>query len=378
MELHGQSSFEAFKVDVASLETTKVYRLSESVRRKSVLAGRHLVKAIKNAFVTLDPDAVCVPGWGSPLGIASLIAARSEGLPSIVLSESQAADNPRVWWKEAVKRRFLDACSAALVGGSPHLDYLVSLGMPEDRIFMGYDVVDNHHFAGGADRARASGVELRQALRLPEQYFLASGRFIHKKNFASLLQGFAFYRERAGREAWNLVLLGDGVLRKDLERLTQSLGIAEAVHMPGFKNYEELPVYYGLAGAFVHSSTTEQWGLVVNEAMAAGLPVIVSDRVGCAADLVKHGTNGYIFDPYKPETLARYMYTVTDGDADRISMGQASRLIIERWTPRFFAENLLHAAEVAVGNALPELGVLDRAMVRVLLEHEGFAANRPL
>ena len=77
--------------------------------------------------------------------------------------------------------------------------------------------------------------------------------------------------------------------------------------MPGFKQYDELPIYYGLAGAFIHASTTEQWGLVVNEAMAAGLPVIVSERCGCAPDLVENGRNGFTFDPYDVDALTHLM-----------------------------------------------------------------------
>ena len=78
----------------------------------------------------------------------------------------------------------------------------------------------------------------------------------------------------------------------------------EDVLLPGFKQYPELPLYYGLAGAFVLPSLTEPWGLVVNEAMAAGLPVVVSDRCGCASDLVRPGENGFAFDPCDIEQLA--------------------------------------------------------------------------
>ena len=106
---------------------------------------------------------------------------------------------------------------------------------------------------------------------------------------------------------WSLVLLGDGPLKSDLCRLISDLRLDACVHLPGFKQYHELPVYYGLASAFVHASTTEQWGLVVNEAMASGLPVLVSNRCGCAQDLVKEGVNGFTFDPCNVEQLAQLM-----------------------------------------------------------------------
>ena len=106
------------------------------------------------------------------------------------------------------------------------------------------------------------------------------------------------------------MILGDGHLRPQLTRRVEQLGIAEDVLLPGFKQYDELPAWYGLAGAFVLASTTEQWGLVVNEAMASGLPVLVSERCGCAPDLVEDGVNGFTFDPYDVEGLAGLMQRV--------------------------------------------------------------------
>ena len=127
-------------------------------------------------------------------------------------------------------------------------------------------------------------------------------------------------------DAWHLVLLGDGELRGELERRIALPDLAGAVILRGFRQYDELPAFYGLARAFVHASTTEQWGLVVNEAMAAGLPVLVSARCGCAQDLVRNGVNGFTFDPYDVEELAGLMQRVaamTEGQ--RRAMGQASQ-----------------------------------------------------
>src|SRR5205807_2078983 len=149
-----------------------------------------------------------------------------------------------------------------------------------------------------------------------------------KKNLARLLQAYALYRAAAGGASWKLILLGDGTLRADLERLRDELGLGEDVAMPGFKQYHELPSYYGLAGAFVHASTSEQWGLVVNEGMAAGLPVLVSRACGCAADLVRDGVNGFAFDPLDAGALAGLLgHMAGRGDGDLASMGEASRRI---------------------------------------------------
>jgi len=137
--------------------------------------------------------------------------------------------------------------------------------------------------------------------------------------------------------------------------------------MPGFKQYDELPAWYGLAGAFVHASTTEQWGLVVNEAMASGLPVLVSERCGCAPDLVKDGVNGFIFDPYDVERLARLMYRLAHGDVDRDAMGRASQEIIADWGLERFADGLAKAVDVAVSRPTPKAPWFDCLLLQALM-----------
>jgi glycosyltransferase involved in cell wall biosynthesis len=115
--------------------------------------------------------------------------------------------------------------------------------------------------------------------------------------------------------------------------------------MPGFKQYDELPAYYALASAFVLASVVEPWGLVVNEAMASGLPVLVSERCGCAASLVRAGENGYMFDPADTGAIGASMARMAHAsDASRQEMGRASATIIEEFGPARFATGLLRAA----------------------------------
>ena len=255
------------------------------------------------------------------------IAVCAAGYPMVVMSESSRQDEPRTWWKEAIKRRIVGLYSAALVGGQRHVQYLVELGMPRERVFTGYDVVDNHYFRHNAEEVRSQRSEVRQKYALPENYFLASARFIEKKNLARLVQAYAEYRRRSevrspkseignDKAPWDLVVLGDGPLRETLNSQLSTLNLNEHVHLPGFKPYDELPVYYALANAFVHASTTEQWGLVVNEAIASGLPVIVSERCGCVPELVQG--NGFTFDPTNEHELtARLLEMASLSDEER-------------------------------------------------------------
>jgi glycosyltransferase involved in cell wall biosynthesis len=306
------------------------------------------------------PRAVAIPGWGDPVSLAALREAKARRIPLVLMSESTAWDEPRVAWKEAVKRRIVRLFDAALVGGRPQANYVAQLGMPPERIFLGYDVVDNAHFA----RPAPAPAEIAPWNGRP--FFLASARFIAKKNLPRLLRAFARYRELAGSDAWNLVLLGDGPLRAELEALRAQLGLEPHLLVPGFRQYPELPGWYQAASCFVHASTSEQWGLVVNEAMAAGLPVLVSNRCGCAVDLVQEGVNGFTFDPLDMEQLARLMHRVAHGEADRGAMGAASRRIIADWGPERFAMGLKAAVDCALAQPRRPISALDRALIWAL------------
>jgi glycosyltransferase involved in cell wall biosynthesis len=336
------------------------------------LSSRTVQAAVFRALNQLQPTVVAIPGWEDRLALAALHWATAHSIPVIVMSDSNEFDAPRTRLKEWIKRCLVGLCSAGLVAGTTAADYLAKLGMSRERIFTGYDVVDNEYFWTNAEKLKAENgkqkAESRKRYSLPERYFLASARFVEKKNLPRLLEAYAKYRERAERrkqkaEIWDLVLLGDGPLRSALCSQLHALGLDDSVHMPGFKQYEELPVYYGLASAFVHASAVEQWGLVVNEAMASGLPVLVSNRCGCAPDLVQEGVNGFNFDPYDTEALAQLMLSVSAFSFPLSAFGSVSRRIIADWGPERFADNLWQAAGAAVAQPRHRVGWLDKLLI---------------
>jgi glycosyltransferase involved in cell wall biosynthesis len=324
---------------------------------------RAMVQRLYACLSELKPDAVCVNGWSFGGCFAALGWCASHRVPAIMMSESTAIDRPRRWWREAIKRRVVALCSASLVSGSCHRDYIEELGATPDRVFTGYGAVDNEHFRTGADAALQAEMRLRASRSLPKRYFMACSRFSKKKNLFRLLQAYARFRSKAVSSAWALVIVGEGELKDQLLALRDRLGLQGQVHFPGPKDYQELPIYYGLAGAFVHASTSEQWGLVVNEAMAAGLPVLVSERCGCAADLLVPGVNGLLFDPYDVDDIAAAMIKIADGTCDREAMGRASREIVARWSPERFAESLSCAVETALGAGPPVADAIDHLLL---------------
>ena len=324
--------------------------------------------AVCDALERIRPAAVALPGWAHPAALAGLSWCLRRAVPAVVMSESNAWDEPRDARRESLKRRVVAQCRAGLVGGDGHRDYLAALGLPRESIFLGYDAVDNGHFAAGAAAARADAAATRASLGLPARYWLASARFVAKKNLPRLLQAWSGYRRLAlaadGSEGCDLVLIGDGELKAELLACRRELGLDDCVYLPGFVQYGQLPAYYGLAEGFVHASTVEQWGLVVNEAMAAGLPVLVSRACGCAANLVADGENGATFDPLDVEALAGLLRRYCGlPPAARAALGRRSVDFVAGWGTERFAEGLESAVQAAGRTRVPQPSVLDRAVL---------------
>jgi len=337
------------------------------------MSAKQISKRVEDALQNCRPDAVAIPGWSDKGALAALRWCMETGAPAILMSESAAHDEQWLRWREWIKRQIVDLYSTALVGGQRHIDYLVELGMPRKHIFTGYDVVDNDYFARRTIEIRNSKFEIRKRYGLPENYFLASARFIKKKNLPMLIRAYAEYRQRPevrGQKSivsgsmprWDLVLLGDGPLRESLNSQLLTLNLHRHVHLPGFKQYDELPVYYALAKAFVHVSRTEQWGLVVNEATASGLPVIVSSRCGCVPELVRD--NGFTFDPMNQHQLASRLFEMASSSQDeRERLEHASLRIATNLGPNRFGEGLKRAATMALDFPRRKFRAFDRAIL---------------
>ncbi len=313
--------------------------------------GRHIVRLASGMDKTLSevhPDVIVCSGYADPEIHRAAVWAMRHAVPLVTCCDSTYVDEPRTRMKEAVKRLVISAFDSALVAGSRSLEYMRTLGMNGEAGFRPWDVVDNAHFESGADAARRDPAVARSMLKLPDRYFVCTARFIAKKNLGLLVEAYAYYKARAGDSAWSLVLVGAGPQEANLRAQVAAAGLGSHVFFPGFLQYEDLPACYGLAGAFILPSASDQWGLVVNEAMAAGLPVMVSSRCGCAPDLVREGENGHTFEPDDARALSDILRQIARMDADRlVSMGKCSREIVAAFTPKAFAEGLKGAINCA-------------------------------
>ncbi len=295
----------------------------------------------------LDPEIVLVPGYYTLPGVAAAVWARVHGRSSVLMTESTQQDLRRNGLKELAKGWLIRLLFGwAVVGGRRHAAYLAALGFPASRVVHSYDVVDNdglYHQAEALRRHAGPGSDR------PGHSFLYVGRLALEKNLPALIAAYSAYRASGG--SWSLVLVGDGPERAALESQAAQTGFATSIHFAGHKSSSELPAYYAAAGCFVLPSTREPWGLVVNEAMACGLPVIVSSRCGCADDLVIDGSNGLLFDPLGDrsgsELLAALRTVETLSPEAWARMSAASLAQIAHYAPEHFGEQIAGIARGA-------------------------------
>jgi 1,2-diacylglycerol 3-alpha-glucosyltransferase len=325
---------------------------SEVGGMNSFYSGRQLVKRLSET----NPDTVAIMGYDLLVPRVVLGWCRLKRRGAVLMSESQATDYPRKAWKEWVKRRFVALYDAAFVGGSSQFAYMKQLGMPSDRILTGYDVVDNRYWSEKAEKARRDPHMWQKRYDLPAHFFVTACRLIPKKNISGLLRAYARYVNQASQRPWPLVIIGDGPLRQESHTLVSDLDLNNLVHFLGYLSAEEMASVFGLASMFVLASAySEQWGLVVNEAMAAGLPVLVSSICGSAADLVIKGLTGFTFDARDEFQLAGLLHLASSGEVDLDALRRGAQAHISKFSPEVFAQNLITAAKVATAHAQSRL-----------------------
>lgn len=323
--------------------------------------------AVRKALYRIKPDAVATNSYFLPDTRSALRWCRSNHKAAITMIDSKEDDAKRDWYREAMKSIIVRQYNSALVAGKPHRAYMQKLGINEDSIYDGLDVVDNDFFAEMAKEALNNSDTFSHLPGLKEDvpYFLVSSRFIPRKNLERLFSVYARYR-RQSANPWRLVILGDGRLKPDLEAQIAREEI-DGVTFAGLRSLKEVSAYYAFAGALIHPAIADQWALVVNEAMATGLPVIVSTGAGCAFDLVEPPKNGYQFDPEDSEGLLEAITKMSAPETDREAMGRESLRIIGEWRPERFAHGLYSATIKGMETSERGLGFLPRSVLWLML-----------
>ena len=238
------------------------------------------------------------------------MAANTAGDAVILLSESKFDDKPRAILTECVKALVLAPYRGAIVGGHRHVSYFRFLGFKRRPVVPGYDTVSLERV-----RAMGGGAAAPDGPAYSNRNFVFVGRFVDKKNLVETIEGYALYAKAAGPQARRLVLIGAGNEEPAMRAKAAELGVTELIDFPGFLGAEAVAQQLCGALALVLVSSEEQWGLVVNEALAFGLPSIISSSVGSGDLLIRNLLNGFVIEQGSPQGLAQAMASLAGDEA---------------------------------------------------------------
>ena len=315
-------------------------------------------KAVRRKLDVLMPDIVFAGAIAFPSGAACVRWANENRKKCVVFDDARLKDVPRRWYVNFIKRRVYSGVDAIFCPAPAWNETFRYFGFLDDQIFHGLNVVDNNFWE--IKQAKYSKPKTR------ENYFLTIGRYVAKKNFIVLLKAYRRYVNRATNPR-HLVIVGDGPDNDSLKSATLAMDLQNLVHFHPFLSQTELRSFYQNASWFILPSRYgETWGLVVNEAMASGLPVIVSDQVGCASTLVKDCVNGYTFSPENEEELATILLkAATIPEEDRENMGLKSQEIISDWNLDRFCTGVNEALHFVTDRDKRNPDLLGRLVMKV-------------
>jgi glycosyltransferase involved in cell wall biosynthesis len=294
------------------------------------------------------PDCVVISGWSTFASQAALVWSRVHGVPYVLLVESHDR-GPKRGWRRAVKQTLVppivSGAASVLVVGSLARESVLSLGAVSERVRVFENTVDVSAFGDRAGLLAGRRQSLRAGFGLSASDFVvvSVARLVPEKGLDTLIQAGA----RLSEPGLVLLLVGDGSERGRLERLAGDLGVRAV--FAGDRPWESVVEAYVAADAFALLSDRETWGVVVNEAAACGLPLVLSDRVGAAPDLLRDGENGFLV-PARNVTAAAEALERLAGDLDqRLRMGARSREIADGHGYEVSVDNLVAAVLEATG-----------------------------
>ena len=279
-------------------------------KRLSEVSSWRQLFALVRACLGSGARHVFLSDFQRPAIFLTALLLRLFGRHVIVMQDSKFDDKARSLWRELGKAALYRPYNAAFVGGVRSRDYLEFLGMPADRIVTGYDAVSIERLRrlAGADPAPGGRAHA-------ERHFTIIARFVPQKNLQLALDAYAIYRRRCAGAPRRLRLCGAGPLEDLLRRYVVEHGI-DGVEFCGWLDEPEVARMLASALALILSSREEPFGLVVNEALALGVPVLLSENCGARDALVRSGVNGYVFEPDNVEGLAHFMVRLAGDEAE--------------------------------------------------------------
>jgi glycosyltransferase involved in cell wall biosynthesis len=348
---------QAFEWDIPMLEGYAWQLLPNNVPSPSLQGFRNSSTPAIDARLREDrPDAVVITGWQALPLVQAFAAAVRQGIPRVVRAESNAL-RPRARWKKLVQRVYLRRYHAFAAIGKANRDFYGMFGVSDEQIFDAPYFVDNERFRAQWVEANRRRLVLRSEWGIAEDAtcFLFAGKLEPKKRLMDLLRAADIARDSA---RLHVLVVGSGALEAEARDFAARSGLP--VTFAGFLNQRKITNAYAAADCLVlPSDYGETWGLVVNEGMCCSLPAIVSDRVGCAVDLVTPGLTGEVFPFGEVDRLAAILVAFAS-DAPRLhAMGELAWQRVQHYSVERAAQGTLDAARFAIVRA----GRTSRSMI---------------
>ncbi len=320
----------------------KLSRSDTLEQKTSVLPGRqwasygsHAVfinQGVQKFLKEQRPDICIVSGYAQPAFWGIRKFCLQNHLPYITVTESHLNKPRSSFWKKIKSwpiRRFYAKASSHLTMGSASKRYIQSFGAADPDIFFFPNTIDVPAFQRDIEVLREEPTKVRKNLGMGDgTIILYVGNMETWKGVEVLLE--AFHAVRPKHPNASLHLVGAGSQETSLKRAYASTSTSIFFH--GFQQPQELPAFYAAADLFVLPSRHETWGVVVIEAMAAALPAVVSDAVGCSPDLVEPGTTGLSFSPSSTQDLKDKLDWMLSNPSERSRMGAEARKKIQAWS----------------------------------------------
>jgi glycosyltransferase involved in cell wall biosynthesis len=277
-------------------------------------------------------------GYARPYYLWIIFVARLMGIKVLVRSETASRFSEKGFLKRLIRPLFFKGLNRLVNGfltiGRLNKAFWRAQGIPEKKIFLAPYSVDNQYFQQAAKAASAQRQALKEkwGLALDRPVILFASKFLKRKHAGDLLAAYSQLVD-SHREIKKpyLLFVGDGEMRRSLEKQVAQNNLSDDVLFLGFQNQSQLPAFFDLCDVFVLPSTRENWGLIVNEVMNASRPVIVSDEIGCAPDLVKESENGVVYQARDIAALCEALVFVLSSPEKQQQMGRKSLEIINRW-----------------------------------------------
>jgi len=307
-------------------------------------------KALEEALRQALPDVLFILGYSMDVMRRATLWAKRANIATVIISDSNAFDKKRYFPLEFYKSTWVSRFDAAFTAGKTSSLYIEKLGIPRSRIACGCDVIDTGLFQERSDQNRLHPDEVRSKIGLEEPYFLFVARLIPEKNLPRLLLAYRNYAARFDHPL-KLVICGSGPQAETIHKTIESFPapIKDRIRCKGYIAQPEVIDYFTFAQCFILPSTYEPWGLVINEALACGIPVLVSNRAGSSYDLVQDGIIGWTFDPYRTEEMTTLLVKMHGMDEkQRKLLGIIGREIMACWGLEKFTTGVIEAAQLAL------------------------------